>query len=391
MNTRKTRQSAFGTSALLHRRASALARLKSLWALYHTSRAADRDRAIRAAHTIYLRDGLTFADLGKALDSGPSQIWNNFKRLGLPSHSSSHRRADHVPARSIALARPDAFETIDTPEKAYLLGILTADAKPRIRMRRSGQVKKKVYEGLEYIVGQRDRWVLKFLKDLVGTAAHIRTAQATLVHRGRTKRYTDLSLIVYSTKLARDLEAHGVAPGRTQKNLPMPTLRADLNRHFVRGLFDGDGWVTRDSRVRDPLKGWSCGVCGSEAVVSFVRRFAKAHGLTAPPISENGAHSLKVQWGGLEAIRMLGLFYGANDSALPRKKQLARAVVEAFRAAYPRGTEGSIRSQLRGRRRCIHLTDVLRSDAPHARQLARKAIKIWKSHMHPTRGRRKRP
>jgi hypothetical protein len=124
-----TRQSVFGTSALLHKRASALARLKPLWALYHASRAADRDRAIRAAHTIYLRDGLTFADLGKVFDSSPSQIWKHFKRLGLRSHSSSHRRADHVPARSIALARPDAFETIDTPEKAYLLGILTADAK----------------------------------------------------------------------------------------------------------------------------------------------------------------------------------------------------------------------------------------------------------------------
>ena len=126
-------------------------------------------------------------------------------------------------------------------------------------------------------------------------------------------------------------------------------------------------------------------------MVSYVRRFSTAQGLTAPPISQNGARSLKVQWGGIEAIRMLGLLYGANDPALPRKKHLARAVLEAFRAAYPRGTEGSIRSQFRGRRRCIHLTDVLRSDAPHARQLAQKAIEIWKSHMHPTRGRRKRP
>ena len=357
---------------------------------FKASTDAERDRVIRIANALYLRAGLTLNDVADALECSPSWVSTRFKRLALLSHSSAHRRAGHVPARSIALARPDAFETIDTPEKAYLLGILTADAKPRIRMRCSGQVKKKVYEGLEYIVGQRDRWVLQFLKGLLGTAARIRTAPATLVHRGRTRRYTDLSLIVYSTRLARDLEAHGIAPGRTQKNSPMPTLRSDLNRHFVRGLFDGDGWVTRDSRFRDPLKGWSCGVCGSKAVVSYVRRFSTAQGLTAPPISQNGAHSLKVQWGGLEAIRMLALLYGANDPALPRKKRLARAIVEAYRAAYPNGTEASIRSQLCGRRRYIHLTDVRLSDTPHARQLARKAVKIWKYHMHPTRGRRKR-
>jgi hypothetical protein len=390
MKSPKTHQSTPRARTPLQTRNDALARLKRLCARFQASTGAERDRVIRAANVLYLRYGLTLNDLAEALECSPSRVSTYFKRLDIPAHSSSHRRAGHVPARSIALARPDAFETIETPEKAYLLGILIADAKPRIRMRRSGRIKKKVHEGLEYIVAQRDRWVLQFLKTQLGSAARIREVPAVLNHRGRTKRYTDLSLIVYSTELARDLAALGVVPGRTPQNLPMPKLRPDLKRHFVRGLLDGDGWITRDSRVLDPLKGWSCGVCGSEAVVSYVRRFAKAQGLTAPPISTNGAHSLKVQWSGVKAIRMLGILYGAHDPALPRKKNLARAIVEAFHATYPNGAEGSVRYQVREGRQCKYLTDALRRETPHARALARTAVKIWKHHMHPTRGRRKR-
>ena len=390
MNSRTTSKTRQNACTAIARRKTAIARVKTLRTQVKDGTGVRRDRALRRVHALYRDCGLTFDDLAQALGCSVCMIWKHFARLKLPSHPSSHRRAGHVPARSIALARPRAFQTIDTPEKAYLLGILIADAKPIIRVRHVGKNTIVRDEGLKYMVGKRDRSVLKLLRTHLGSAAPITTTTSMLTHRNRTRRYEEPSLTVYSAQLARDLKKLGVVPRRTEKNIPLPKLRAHLIRHLVRGLIDGDGWITRDDRVRDPLKGWSCGVCGSEAVVSYVRRFAKRHGLAAPAFLKNGPHGLKVQWCGLEAIRMLALLYGANDPALPRKKAVARAIVKALHEAYPHGTQGSLRyERVRGRRR-LQLTDAQRRDTPHARQLAWLAVILRRRHVHPTRGRRKK-
>ena len=250
--------------------------------------------------------------------------------------------------------------------------------------------KTKVYEGLEYIVQRRDRWALKRLKDLLESAATIKTTTAVLTHRGTTKHHDDLSLIVYSSRLARDLAVLGVVPGRATRNLPLPRLRSDLVRLLIRGLCDGDGWITRDARVKDPLKGWSCGVCGCRAVLNDVRRFATQLGIAAPPISPNGPNNHKLQWSGIEAVRLLECLYGETDSALPRKKAVARALVAAYQAAYPDGTDGSTRNQHREGKRWCYLTDVGRVGTRQAQNLASRALTLWKRNIHPTRGRRKR-
>jgi len=370
-------------------RTHALKRLKAIRGALMGAAAGARDRALREANALYLRSGLTLAELSGVIGCSASHLWGHFKRLGLRTHASSHRRVGHVPARTIALGQPGAFAVIDTPEKAHLLGLLIADAKPRIRMRMVRNRKTKVYEGLEYIVQRRDRWALKRLKDLLESQATIRTITAVLTHRGTTKRHDDRSLIIYSSRVARDLGTLGVVPGRTTRNLPLPRLRSDLVRHLIRGLFDGDGWITRDARVKDPLKGWSCGVCGCRAVLSDVCRFAKRHGLGVPPISPNGPNNLKLNWCGIEAVRLLELLYGKTDAALPRKKAVARALVSAYEAAYPDGTDGSTRDQIRNGKRWRYLTDVGRVSTPNAQRLASRALTVWKRNIHPTRGRRK--
>jgi hypothetical protein len=373
----------------LIRRAHAFKRLNALRSAPRGNAAEARDRALREANALYLRAGLTLAELSVALRCSASYLWGHFRRLGLHTHDSTHRRAGHVPARTIALGQPGAFAVIDTPQKAHLLGLLIADAKPRIRMRRVHNRKTKVYEGLEYIVQRRDRWALKRLKDLLESAATIKPTTTVLTHRGTTKHHDDLSLIVYSSRLARDLAALGVVPGRATRNLPLPQLRSDLVRHLIRGLFDGDGWITRDARVKDPLKGWSCGVCGCRAVLSDVRRFAKQLGIAAPPICPNGPNNLKLQWSGIEAVRLLERLYGETDLALPRKKVVARALVAAYQAAYPDGTDGSTRYQHREGKRWCYLTDDGRVGTRQAQNLASRALTLWTRNIHPTRGRRK--
>lgn len=390
IKSRGIAHTSINAAALMERRKTVIARLNTLRGQWKAEAGATRDRAIRSTHRIYIHNGLTLDDVAGAVDRSPALICKHFKRLRLRSHPSSHRRAGHVPARSVALENPNAFEFIDTPKKAYLLGILFADAKPRIRVRARGDKEQKVYEGLEYIVGSRDVWVLERLKSLLGSAAPIKEVTATLTHRNQERRYTNRSLIVYSTRLSRDLEKLGLVPGRTTQNVALPKLQRELVRHFIRGLIDGDGWITRNDNVRDPLKGWGCGICGSLAVIACVMLYAEAHGLRAPTISRNGTNGLKVQWSGVQAIWMIELLYGPDDLALPRKKIVARAIVEAFHLAYPNGAERSIRYQMRDGKRYLYLTDEQRCETPSALQLALKAVKVWKRNMHPTRGRRSR-
>ncbi len=112
------------------RRAHVLKCLKPLRSALRGNPAEARDRALREANALYLRAGLTLVELSGAVRCSASYLWGQFWRLGLQTHESTHRRAGHVPARTIALGQPGAFAVIDSPEKAHLLGLLIADAKP---------------------------------------------------------------------------------------------------------------------------------------------------------------------------------------------------------------------------------------------------------------------
>lgn len=129
------------------------------------------------------------------------------------------------------------FLTIDTQEKAYLLGLLYADgciSKAKTTRYDSYNVTLAITNG-------------KLIKDIRNVFTFF-----NYCNRDNNNGYgsgNNLILHVLSKQdrlLSIHLLSHGLIPQKSRKNkdiFKMPKLQNDLIRHFVRGYFDGDGSV----------------------------------------------------------------------------------------------------------------------------------------------------
>lgn len=112
----------------------------------------------------------------------------------------------------------DYFSDIDTESKAYWLGFLYADG--CIRSKRND---------ICLCLHEKDSDILHKL------ASEIYNSEYSL---SRYKK--SISLHLYSDKIKKDLIRHGCGSNKTFF-IRVPELRDDLMRHFLRGVFDGDG------------------------------------------------------------------------------------------------------------------------------------------------------
>lgn len=124
----------------------------------------------------------------------------------------------------------DYFETIDTPEKAYWLGLLYAD----------GHVTKEK-DRVIISLQERDGYLVEqFAKDINYTGV---IEDDCARPYGDDRTFPQKRVRVNSRKMASDLIRHGCLPNKTF-NLSYPYwLEENLRPHFARGFIDGDGWI----------------------------------------------------------------------------------------------------------------------------------------------------
>lgn len=167
---------------------------------------------------------------------------------GLPSPLRS-RSAGNVRYQT----DPDFFAEIDTPEKAYILGFIVAD----------GSVHK-TGRAVDITVKASDAGILQAIASALGCDAPIRRKVSTGGYGGEDREQARLYLS--RRKLVSDLGVLGVHPNKTF-TATYPVVDAHLERHLVRGLWDGDGWVGKQQ----------FSLVGTDAVVEGVMEAAERH------------------------------------------------------------------------------------------------------------------
>lgn len=114
------------------------------------------------------------------------------------------------------------FDEIDTQEKAYFLGFIVADGCVFVDPTRRDYF-------LRIKINSRDAGLLWRFKELLN-------ATQSVVTRG------NLSLIdLYSRHMVDTLIRYGILPKKSRNGLGSIHIPVELERHFYRGLFDGDG------------------------------------------------------------------------------------------------------------------------------------------------------
>lgn len=119
------------------------------------------------------------------------------------------------------------FNNIDTQDKAYILGLLYAD----------GFVGDEHYNNV--VLGMKDKDIIEKVAQCIDYSGEIRKG-----NKGGFENSTYLYIINISSKIMTDdLRRYGLYPNKslTMKNFPL--IPEELERHFIRGYFDGDGSV----------------------------------------------------------------------------------------------------------------------------------------------------
>ena len=170
----------------------------------------------------YEQERLSVQSLADMYGRSTNYIWNILKHEGVIDSERTSR---------IYFFNEGIMNKIDTPEKAYWLGFLYAD----------GYV---CYTDNKYSVEvtlkSSDKKHLEKLAKFVGTDAPVTEKEVEL----DGKQIKVYRLTMHSKKLAMDLARYGCTQAKSL-TLTFPTFLTDeLESHFIRGYFDGDGCLT---------------------------------------------------------------------------------------------------------------------------------------------------
>lgn len=157
------------------------------------------------------------------------------------------------PARNIGNSKYTVdrtfFQSIDTPEKAYILGLLITDgfvAGTRL--------------GIE--LKESDAAILHAVRDAMHSTHPVRTH---FIPTGY-KPHTMVQLVISSADLVKQLKFFGVIPNKTGKVF-YPSIPLHLENHLIRGLIDGNG----------NINAWNFQLAGTVALIEGTARAIEDH------------------------------------------------------------------------------------------------------------------
>ena len=149
----------------------------------------------------------------------------------------------HQDRRKKYFCNSDFFEKIDNEDKAYWLGFITAD----------GCIKNN--NSLNIFLKDTDINILKrFLVSIEATNKIINEKRFV-----NNKFIKAVGIRLFDVKICNDLKKYGVVPRKTfiAKFNPDNHIPPQYINAYIRGLFDGDGWVS------DFSNGHEIGFCGT--------------------------------------------------------------------------------------------------------------------------------
>lgn len=141
------------------------------------------------------------------------------------------------------------FENINSEDRAYFLGLITADGNLY-------HVKHKGEYLLQLSLTESDDYILK----LFNKYADFKTELVTSHKEDKKPRSL---LRASSKKIYHDLTELGLAPNKSHLELHMPFISDELLSHYIRGYFDGDGIANSKGHI---------GFCGCYTLMNEIKR-----------------------------------------------------------------------------------------------------------------------
>lgn len=205
--------------------------------------------------------------------------------------------------------REDYFDVIDTPIKAYFLGLLLTDGS--VVAPRQGR---QASIGLELVA--TDRAILELLRAELGIDGAICSCQ-------RQGHNPTCCLKWRGDRMAESLAKWNIIPNKTY-GVNTAVIPDTYPIDFLRGFVDGDGSIYFSQNS------WHFNICGhSRALIAQIAAAISAldgQDVNAIQVSDN---VYRHTWNGQEAIRLLKILYSQDSTcAIARKMAKARQACE---------------------------------------------------------------
>ncbi|RHP46917.1 helix-turn-helix domain-containing protein [Clostridium sp. AF32-12BH] len=199
----------------------------------------------------------------------------------------------------------DYFENIDTEEKAYFLGLFLTDGNVHKVKRNTPQYRIQI--GLKY----QDAYIIEKFKQEIGSENQIS-------HYERNGR-NEAIFGVQSVKMATDLQKYGVYENKTFETELCYKIPDKLFKHYIRGIFDGDGTVF----IRKRTQSLAFGFYGTHKLLEQIQEylFAEAN-ITKNSIYDKSTVSFIINSKKQDIINFYKFIYSDASIYLERKKQV---------------------------------------------------------------------
>ena len=188
------------------------------------------------------------------------------------------------------------FQNIDSEEKAYYLGFICAD----------GSINNKKHK-LSITLNTKDINILYKFKSFLNTTAPVSQSIYSDKRNGTIIHGTYIQ--IYSKKIFADLNILGVNENKSNK-LRLPKINENLIKHFLRGLFDGDGHISNQCSL---ISTYEC----LDDIIIFLKKFNINVNKYRETINKE-KNVYKIYFG-KDRIKLLNLLYNNSNVYLERK------------------------------------------------------------------------
>lgn len=186
------------------------------------------------------------------------------------------------------------FEKIDSNDKAYFLGFILTDGNISLNE-----------NIIRLSLSSKDEEILNVFKEKTGN-----TNKICIREDGR---HSERTFQLRSKKWKDDLAKYGVIPRKTFIS-EMPILSTDMMSHLIRGMIDGDGWIS--------FKSHQIGFCGNEKTVTQLKEYlVKTLNVYNVKVIHANENLWQVTWASKTDIKKIGnyIYQNKDNCFLTRK------------------------------------------------------------------------
>lgn len=207
------------------------------------------------AISLYTLSGYSLTDISNSLSLSKSKVYRILKANGIVTNKTS---ADYISKLQDYKIDDLFFENIDTSEKAYVLGFMYAD----------GNLHKKYYH-IKLKLQATDKSMLEKINSIM------QSNKPLYHHKSKNIKHQDqYSIVISNKKMYQDIMKHGLYPNKTYDLKFTRSFNSSLLSHFIRGYFDGDGWITSYGSNNPSIKKnvLEAGFTGTHGMCEFVKQ-----------------------------------------------------------------------------------------------------------------------